>query len=296
VDGSVKLVAAVKEVKLHHEEEANKVASELADERTGSGSGSTCRVKLAGWSRKRNLQKSQLTSSNNVVHNDDLLTRLDRVLLHLEVVGAVLLLVALGHALAGELALLPDGHEARAEPERQSRAKEEAAALEADDNVDAALLADGGVEGLCDLQLEGAHQVGEVGVVGEDGHDVLEEDARRGEVRELAQGGAQVYFKTGEFGGTGGIGGGESSLGAMVGSGGGVGLALGRVRGSGGSVGVLGRGRSVVRVAVRRVLAVGDGSATHIEGFGGRGKISGGTAVGIGCWAGGGRCCGAWAD
>jgi hypothetical protein len=53
----------------------------------------------------------------------------------------------------------------------------------------------------------------------------------------------------------------------MVGSGGGIGLAGGRVRGSRGSVGVLGRGRGVVGVAVRRVLSVGDGSATHIEGL-----------------------------
>ena len=267
VDGSVELVAAVKEVELHHEKEADQVTSELADERTGSGGGSTCHVKLAGCSQEKETssQKSQLTSSNNVVHNNDLLTRLDRVLLHLEVVGSVLLLVALGHALAGELALLPDGHEAGAQPERQSRAKEEAAALEADDNVDAALLADGGVEGLGDLQLQRAHQAGEVGVVGEDGHDVLEQDARRGEVRELAQGGAQVYFKTGEFGGTGGIGGGESSLGAMVGGGGGVGLGGRRVGGGRGSVGVLGRGRGVVGVAVRRVLSVGDGRTTHVE-------------------------------
>jgi hypothetical protein len=43
------------------------------------------------------------------------------------------------------------------------------------------------------------------------------------------------------------------------------------VGGSGGSVGVLGRGRGVIGVAVRRVLSVGDGSATHIEGLvGGR--------------------------
>jgi hypothetical protein len=41
VDGSVKLVATMKEVELHHEEETNEVTSELADERTGSGSGST---------------------------------------------------------------------------------------------------------------------------------------------------------------------------------------------------------------------------------------------------------------
>jgi hypothetical protein len=47
VDGSVELVAAVEEVELHHEEEADQVTSELADERTGSGGGSTCHVELA---------------------------------------------------------------------------------------------------------------------------------------------------------------------------------------------------------------------------------------------------------
>ena len=41
VDGSVKLVATMKEVELHHEEETNEVTSELADERTGGGGRST---------------------------------------------------------------------------------------------------------------------------------------------------------------------------------------------------------------------------------------------------------------
>jgi hypothetical protein len=59
VDGSVELVAAVEEVELHHEEEADQVASELADERTGSGGGSTCRVELAGCSQGKNTSKSQ---------------------------------------------------------------------------------------------------------------------------------------------------------------------------------------------------------------------------------------------
>lgn len=216
----------------------------------------------------------QLTSSDDVVDDNDLLTGLDRVVLHLEVIGSVLLLVTLGDALAGEFALLPDGDEAGAESQSESGAEEETAALQTDDDVDVALLADGGVESGGDLQLESADQVGESCVVGEDGHDVLEQDAGGGEVGELAQGGAQAHFKTGEFGGTGGIGGGESSLGAMVGGGGGVGLVGGRVGGGGGLVDGLGAGSGVVRVAVRRVLSVGDGSATHIEreGEGGRGE------------------------
>lgn len=56
--------------------------------------------------------------------------------------------------------------------------------------------------------------------IGEDGQDILEQNSRRGEIRELAQGGAQSYLKTGEFGGAGGIGGGESDFGGIWESGG----------------------------------------------------------------------------
>jgi hypothetical protein len=56
--------------------------------------------------------------------------------------------------------------------------------------------------------------------VGEDREDILEQNSRGGEVRELAQGTAQSYLKTGEFGGAGGIGGGESDLGGLGESGG----------------------------------------------------------------------------
>lgn len=58
------------------------------------------------------------------------------------------------------------------------------------------------------------------GGVGEDGEDVFEEDARRGEVGELAKSGAKFYLKTGEFGGAGGMGGGLSG---DLGGGGGIG-------------------------------------------------------------------------
>lgn len=58
--------------------------------------------------------------------------------------------------------------------------------------------------------------------IGEDGEDVFEEDARRREVGKLAQGRAQSYLKTGEFGGAGGMGGGLSGDlgGGGIGSGG----------------------------------------------------------------------------
>lgn len=47
VDGSIELVATLEEVKLHHEEEADEVTAELADERASSGSRSTWFVRLA---------------------------------------------------------------------------------------------------------------------------------------------------------------------------------------------------------------------------------------------------------
>ena len=46
--------------------------------------------------------------------------------------------------------------------------------------------------------------------IDEDGQDIFEQDTRRREVGELAQGGSKPYLKTGEFGGAGGIGGGVS--------------------------------------------------------------------------------------
>jgi hypothetical protein len=61
VDGSVELVAAVEEVELHHEEEADQVTSELADERTGSGGGSTCHVELADWSQGNKRHRNSTT-------------------------------------------------------------------------------------------------------------------------------------------------------------------------------------------------------------------------------------------
>ena len=39
--GSVKLRAALEEVKLHHEEETDEVTAELADKRAGCGCGAT---------------------------------------------------------------------------------------------------------------------------------------------------------------------------------------------------------------------------------------------------------------
>ena len=60
--------------------------------------------------------------------------------------------------------------------------------------------------------------------IGKDGKDVFEENSLGGEVGKLAEGAVEPYLKTGEFGGTGGRGGGESEV---LGGGGGIGCVLG---------------------------------------------------------------------
>lgn len=156
-------------------------------------------VRRGGESRRK------LTSRDNVVDDQDLLARLDGALLHLKVVDAVLLLVGDAHAGAGHLAPLADGHEAGIEAQGQRGAKEEAAGVEADDDVglDAALE---------DLQLEGAEESEVGGGVLEQGEDVDELDALDGEVGEALERAEQLYLCTGEFGGGGGGGGGLPSL------------------------------------------------------------------------------------
>jgi hypothetical protein len=60
VHGSVELVAAVEEVELHHEEETNKIATELADERAGSGSGAAWNVNVS-WVLQQTSRKIDMT-------------------------------------------------------------------------------------------------------------------------------------------------------------------------------------------------------------------------------------------
>ena len=124
---------------------------------------------------------------------------------------------------------------------------------------------------------------------GEERHDVLEQDALLGPVGELPQPTPEhgfeagqlrtIYLSTGLFGGTGGRGGGESSLGGILYCSSGLavgavelGMRLGlswvrfgrrRVRRSGRLVGALGAWVGVRRVTVRWMLVEGDGLAGH---------------------------------
>lgn len=166
------------------------------------------------------------TCSNDIVHNDHLLALLNRARLHLEVILAIFLVEALRLTGAGQLALLPHRNETGTKPQRQAGPKQESSGLETNDDVGLLVLA----VGLDDVQLETPDERFVKSDIREHGHDVLEQDARLGEVRKLAQGIAQSYLKTGEFGGAGGMGGGLSG---DLGGGGGiwiVGRRIGRGR------------------------------------------------------------------
>jgi hypothetical protein len=125
--------------------------------------------------------------------------------LHLEKVLAVLFLVALGLARTGQLTLLANRDKASAKSQGQAGTEKEASSLQSNDNI--GLLVTVGFE---DVQFEATEEGFVQGRIGEDRKNILEENARGREVRELAQSGAESYFKTGEFGGAGGMGGGVS--------------------------------------------------------------------------------------
>lgn len=169
------------------------------------------------------------TGCDNVVDDDDLGTRFDGIALHLEDILAILLLESLRLNLSWKLALLSDRNKSSSQSQCQCRTEQESTALESNNDVDVAVHAQLGVEDIGDLQFEGTHQSTEQIVRGEQRHDVLEENAGSGEIGVLAQAVLELYLKTGEFGGTGGMGGGESSLGGMATGGEGGWIGLGRV-------------------------------------------------------------------
>lgn len=156
----------------------------------------------------------QRTSSNNVIHNQNLLPRLDGALLELKVVRTVLLHILSRDTRTGQLALLAHSDEASIHFERQARAKQEAAGVEADDDI----WGNGLVLGakVLQLQLERAEQGSVHERVQEPWHDVEEVDAGDWEVGEAAEGALEAYLCTGEFGGGGGHGGGLASRGIVV--------------------------------------------------------------------------------
>ena len=103
--------------------------------------------------------------------------------MHLEAVGAVLELVGRLDRLPRQLARLAGRHEAAAEPVGEGAAEDEAARLGAEDHV--------GLERPRE-RLEPVDRLPEVDGVGDERHQVLEDDPRLGEVRDVADAVAQV--------------------------------------------------------------------------------------------------------
>lgn len=109
----------------------------------------------------------------HVIHHQDTITGSERIHVQLEVILSVLQRVLSSDRRPGELAELPDGNEPATELERQWRGEDEAAGLDPDDPVDAAI-------------AEELHEVidhaPERTRLQEERRDVAEDDSRRGEV------------------------------------------------------------------------------------------------------------------
>lgn len=215
---AAELLAAVEAGNLENEKVTNDLTLELVNKIRRRRRRATCiskQISALMSSIGPGVSIGIHTRRNDIVNNQDLLALANGILLHLEQILAVLLDVLGRDARAGQLALLAHGSKADAQAQRQARAKEEAAGIEADNDIGLV-----GAKGLRDLQLEGRQQRGVGFRVGEEGHDVDEVNSRDGEVGELAQRLAQAYLCTGELGGGGGGGGGLSSRGILAGGGG----------------------------------------------------------------------------
>src|SRR5262249_47706843 len=145
--GADDALAAAEEVELDDEREPRDVAALLLRER-GRGAG-----RAAG--------------GEQIVHDEDLRAGLDRLDVHLELGLAVLELVGHAVGLVRELAGLAHRDEARVQPRRERAAEDEAARLDAHDDVD--VLADEALGEQIERDVEGAR-------IREERRDVLEED------------------------------------------------------------------------------------------------------------------------
>ena len=108
--------------------------------------------------------------------------------MHLQAVGAVLERVDNLDGLPRELARLPRGHEAAAEPVCERAAEDEAASLRAEDDV--------GTKRPSEL-LEPIDRLPEVDGIGDERHHVLEHDPRLREVGHVANPVAQIQRRLG---------------------------------------------------------------------------------------------------
>jgi len=155
--GRVEASAPVKEEQLDHEHAGDRIPADLADE---------FEARLHGPARGK-----------QVVDHQHALSRRHGVGVHLDGVGPVLELIGLRGRLRGQLARLADGDEPLPEGVGEGGAEDEAPGLDAADHVvgrgshQARESVDGGLQSLRALEQR---------------RDVLEQDARLGEVRDVA--------------------------------------------------------------------------------------------------------------
>lgn len=123
----------------------------------------------------------------------------------MEEILAIFLVVCLSFAGTWQLALFSNGNKAGAQSQSQTGTDEKTPRLQANDDIRFLAIA-----ALENVELERTDEGLVQGWIDENGQDIFEQNARRREVRELAQSSAKSYLKTGEFGGAGGMGGGLS--------------------------------------------------------------------------------------
>ncbi len=157
-----KAFSAAEESQLNHEGDFEEVTSKTVDQADRGGSGPA--------------------GGEDVVDEEDPLTGANGVNVQGQGVGTVLEAVALLEGLERELSLFADGHDARPEPEGDGGSEEETTGVDAGDHVDLA-----GLPG-SDEEIDAS---GEEAWIREEGGDVLELDARLGEVGDVADGGVE---------------------------------------------------------------------------------------------------------
>ena len=149
--------ASVEEVELDGESQADDFSAQLFDELDGGLHGAA--------------------GGEEVVDEDDALAGLDGVEMDFEGVGAVFQIVRDASDGGGKLFRLAYGDEAGIEAVSERGTKDEAAGFNAKDEIDLLLEVVGG---------KGVNELGEAGLVLEDGGDVVEEDAGLGKIRDGA--------------------------------------------------------------------------------------------------------------
>src|SRR6266545_7469632 len=164
---ALEALASVQKLELDHEGQSDDLATELLDE--------------------IHLRSRRSASREQVVVDEDSLPRRDRVGVELQCVEAVLERVLDAHGPPGELARLAGRDEATVETVGERRPEDEPSGLGPEDQIGLARLGE-----LRELLHRLVQPVG----IGEQRHDVLEDDAALREVRDIPDLGGQVHRRS----------------------------------------------------------------------------------------------------